>query len=125
MTTQPQNWKKIRALFQAALEMDSGARLIFLLDKCPDRETRAEVERLLAEHDEAGGVLSVLALGDFSLPPEAPTQRLLGGELLAGRFRILRFIASGGMGEVYEADDRELRERVRAQDPPASSSRSA
>jgi hypothetical protein len=34
------------------------------------------------------------------------------GELLAGRFTIVRFIARGGMGEVYEAEDRELRERV-------------
>jgi eukaryotic-like serine/threonine-protein kinase len=32
--------------------------------------------------------------------------------VLAGRFRIVRFIAGGGMGEVYEAEDQELRERV-------------
>jgi len=34
------------------------------------------------------------------------------GELLAGRFRIVRFVARGGMGEVYEAEDTELSERV-------------
>ncbi|HEY2798185.1 MAG TPA: tetratricopeptide repeat protein [Thermoanaerobaculia bacterium] len=34
------------------------------------------------------------------------------GEVLAGRFRIVRFIARGGMGEVYEAEDQVLRERV-------------
>ena len=32
--------------------------------------------------------------------------------VLADRFRIVRFIARGGMGEVYEAEDRVLRERV-------------
>ncbi len=32
--------------------------------------------------------------------------------LLAQRFRIVRFIARGGMGEVYEAEDRVLGERV-------------
>ena len=37
---------------------------------------------------------------------------LAAGDLLAGRFRIVRFIARGGMGEVYEAEDLELRERV-------------
>jgi serine/threonine-protein kinase len=34
------------------------------------------------------------------------------GDLLAGRFRIARFIAAGGMGEVYEAEDSELGGRV-------------
>ena len=34
------------------------------------------------------------------------------GELLAGRFRIARFVARGGMGEVYEAEDTELNEQV-------------
>ena len=34
------------------------------------------------------------------------------GDVVAGRFRIVRFIARGGMGEVYEAEDLELRGRV-------------
>ena len=34
------------------------------------------------------------------------------GDVLAGRFRIARFIAAGGMGEVYEAEDSELGGRV-------------
>jgi eukaryotic-like serine/threonine-protein kinase len=34
------------------------------------------------------------------------------GQLVAERFRIVRFVARGGMGELYEADDLRLRERV-------------
>ncbi len=36
----------------------------------------------------------------------------LPNNVLAGRFRIVGFIARGGMGEVYEAEDLELNERV-------------
>jgi len=34
------------------------------------------------------------------------------GAVIAGRYRVSRFIARGGMGEVYEVEDLELRERV-------------
>ncbi len=34
------------------------------------------------------------------------------GETLAGRYRVVRFLAQGGMGEVYEVEDLELREHV-------------
>jgi tetratricopeptide (TPR) repeat protein len=34
------------------------------------------------------------------------------GQVLAGRYNVVRFIAHGGMGEVYEAEDRELGEHV-------------
>jgi len=41
---------------------------------------------------------------------EQPT--FAAGDVLAQRYRVARFIARGGMGEVYEVDDLELRERV-------------
>jgi serine/threonine protein kinase/tetratricopeptide (TPR) repeat protein len=41
-----------------------------------------------------------------------PNSGFSNGQILAGRFRILRFVARGGMGEVYEAEDLELNERV-------------
>jgi serine/threonine protein kinase/Flp pilus assembly protein TadD len=41
-----------------------------------------------------------------------PQSTFAPGEILADRFRIQRFIAQGGAGEVYEAEDLELRVRV-------------
>ncbi len=35
-----------------------------------------------------------------------------GGDVLSERYRIVKFIAQGGMGDVYAAEDLELRERV-------------
>lgn len=42
----------------------------------------------------------------------APQGRLPVSRILASRFQIVRFIAAGGMGEVYEAQDLQLRTRV-------------
>ena len=33
-------------------------------------------------------------------------------QVVAGRFRVVRLLARGGMGEVYEAQDLDLNERV-------------
>jgi hypothetical protein len=95
MVTQPDNWEAAKALFEAALEENAANRYSFLKERCPEASLRAEVERLLAEHDQAGGFLSTPALGKLPLGAEAPTPRLSESEVLAGRFRIVRFIAGG------------------------------
>jgi tetratricopeptide (TPR) repeat protein/tRNA A-37 threonylcarbamoyl transferase component Bud32/TolB-like protein len=75
----------------------------------PDQET-PQAKTPVGEDRTASG---------FSFDARATQDRLsprissfVKGELLAGRFRIVRFVARGGMGEVYEAEDTELNERV-------------
>lgn len=45
-------------------------------------------------------------------PASTSGSHLAAADLLANRFRIVRFIGRGGMGDVYEAEDLELGERV-------------
>ena len=109
----PEIWEKVRALFDAALEQEAGQREAFLARNCPDERVREQVERLLADHDKAGDFLVDPAVG--CLAPSAILSHqpaLSPGAILAGRFKVIRFIAEGGMGEVYEAEDLELHEHL-------------
>ena len=97
-------WARVKELFQAALECGPEERLVFLTRVCDaDEAVRAEVERLLAAHEQAG---------DFIEPsPSAGSRRSLTGQTL-GRYQIGRLIGSGGMGEVYVARDGDLGREV-------------
>jgi tetratricopeptide (TPR) repeat protein len=50
--------------------------------------------------------------GSPRTPVPAAVQTFSTGELVAGRFRIVKFLSQGGMGEVYEAEDLELQGHV-------------
>jgi hypothetical protein len=86
------------------LDEDPARRSSFLKERCPDASLRAEVERLLAEHDQAASFLSTPVLANVPREAEGPGSRLSVGEVLAGRFRVVHFIAGGGMGVVYKAE---------------------
>jgi hypothetical protein len=111
MAISPENWRAVRELFEAALEKEAAQRSSFVKERCADPNICVEVERLLAEHEEAGTFLSTPAAE--ILPSQAgaagpTTRKLNAGDVLAGRFRIVSFIASGGMGVVYKAEDTRL-----------------
>jgi eukaryotic-like serine/threonine-protein kinase len=114
MDLTPEQWDKIKALFEEALEKPSGERPQFLASATAEPLVRDEARRLLASHSEAGNFLSASPVHGALDPPTAghPAAAFQSGDLLAGRFRIVRFLARGGMGEVYEAEDQELREPV-------------
>jgi eukaryotic-like serine/threonine-protein kinase len=114
MELTPQQWETVKALFEEALEKVPAERSAFLVGAAQDSAVRREVERLLAHHVESGGFLSKALVPDSRRASRAPapTQLFLPDEVVAGRFRITRFLARGGMGEVYEAEDLELHERV-------------
>jgi tetratricopeptide (TPR) repeat protein len=95
-------WKRIGDLFDAARELDGPHRVQFLKEQCGDDEVLLKQVLSLLDADGGRGPLD-----------SAPTvSALTVPEIVAGRFRIIRYIAEGGMGTVYEAEDLRLNDRV-------------
>jgi serine/threonine protein kinase/tetratricopeptide (TPR) repeat protein len=101
-------FKEARELFVAAAAKPVEERDQFLKEACGnDADLRAEVEELLRFHDQAtdGGSEFPTPLHPASILPGTPEQ--------IGPYQILQKIGTGGMGEVYEAQqEKPLRRRV-------------
>ena len=109
----PEQWERVKALFETILEQPPAQRSALLASANEDRAVLEEVGRLLRSHSEAGNFLSISPLPSPAVMDATTEAQLFSpGDLLADRFRIRRFLARGGMGEVYEAEDMELREEV-------------
>jgi serine/threonine protein kinase len=125
-------WQKwTEELFEAALTLTTTERSAFLDRACRgSSELRQIVEDMLAEDERAGSFLmrppldflpesekNEVSIGENGSALEecnSPSTRTLRGRFSPGkvlndRFVIIRFIAKGGMGEVYQAEDRFLR----------------
>ncbi len=112
MSIETQDWEQIKDLFGAAVEMEPAARSRFLEQECSSPQMRERVERLLLAHESADSFLSRNVIAEGAWEPDSIPPRLTAGDVLVERFQIVRFIARGGMGEVYEACDLELQSRV-------------
>jgi eukaryotic-like serine/threonine-protein kinase len=103
---------KVKTLFEVAAELEADERAVFLSENCPDHAIRTAVEDLLASHGNADVSLVEPSAPGFSEAGDLHVPLLEAGTLLARRFKIVRFIAQGGMGELYEAEDLELHESL-------------
>jgi serine/threonine protein kinase/tetratricopeptide (TPR) repeat protein len=104
----PDLWQRIKPLFNAALEIPEEERARFVSKVCgEDEQVREELAALLKANDEHttfddSPIMSFKSL----LPPKMDP--FFVGALILNRFRIVRHIGAGGMGNVYEATDLEL-----------------
>ena len=100
--------QKAGDIFNEAWELPGAQRSDFLTSKCgADAELRAEVESLLASHNE-----DFLEENVRLRALELIRGGLLPGDEIRGRYQIVEMIGSGGMGEVYLAEDTTMKRPV-------------
>jgi len=117
MEITPDKWQRAKAMFDAVLQQPAAERASFLAVACSQEDVREQVEELLRNHEQAGSFLSKPVI-------EIPkSERFAPGSMIAGRFKIVRFMGRGGMGEVFEAEDVKMfRRRVALKFLPEESS---
>ena len=110
--SQNPRWQQVEALFHAAVELDPKARAAFLDRRCNgDLELRSEVESLLHSSDRASGFLNKPILDVVKEVANGPPPALTPGSRL-GRYSIIAKLGAGGMGQVFVAQDLQLRRKV-------------
>jgi len=98
----------VMSLVEKALARPPEGRELFLQDACGgDAELLGQVWGYVQLEDRMNGFLL-----DPLFPPPSSEQTFEPGEMLDGRFRIIREVAQGGMGVVYEAADEKLHRRI-------------
>jgi eukaryotic-like serine/threonine-protein kinase len=95
----PERWGQLKELFRAAAEHEPQQRAAFLDQACAsDPVLRAEIESLLASHDESGNFIETpVAAGAVKAIAETSFEQLAGRRV--GSYRLIREIGRAGWAQ--------------------------
>jgi len=108
----PELWARLNPLFHEAVEKPPGERSAFIAETCgDDSELCRELAALVQAHEQQNVTVDKISENIKNLVGRTHSA-FSPGDVVNSRFRIVRMLGNGGMGDVYEAFDLELSQAI-------------